>query len=178
MNEWLHTNWWIFAVLASYFAGMATVIGWRVLGDIKEARQRSAEERLLERGPRYDEDSDVERITGGWDLPRPVSPGSPVVISPSPILREPTGGYATVGVVVRPTVDDRYATLQWLDTSRNVYRGTATVVTGGKHRVENVYTSEIDLNAIMERLEMENGWQRESSTGLLALSASDYATAR
>lgn len=173
MNEWLHNYWWIFAIASAYFAGMATPISWRLYQDIKEARQRSHEERLLEHGPDYDEDRDVERITGGWDLPRPVSPGSVTVIAPSPLLKEPSGGYATVGVAIpRPSVHDRYATLQWLDAPRVIARGKARVLaTGeGKHRVENVYTSEISLEAIMERIEMENEWQR-SSTGQLALSA-------
>lgn len=177
MNEWLENYGWMFGYVAAFFAGMGTVIGWRLFQDFKEARTLAEEQRLLEHGPAYDEEADVERITGGWDLPRPVSPGSVTVIAPSPLLKEPSGGYATVGVVVqKPTVDDRYATLQWLDAP--VYKGRAVVVHGGRHRVENVYTSEIDLNAIMERLEMENAWRQESYRAPLALPASDYATAQ
>lgn len=178
MNAWLEQYAWTFGYGAAFFAGMATVMAWRVYQDYQEARLLMKEQRLLERGPAYDEDADVERITDGWsvddswNIVRPVSPGSPIVIAPSPILREPSGGYATVGVS-KPDVDARYATLStlsWLDTSRPVYQGKATVITGGRHRVENVYTSEINLNDIMERIEMENQWQR-SSTDELTLSA-------
>lgn len=185
MNEWLSTYWWIFACVACYFAGMATVMAWRIYGDIKEDRQLAREQRLLENGPDYDEDADIERITDGWDVPTPVSPGSVTVIAPSPLLKEPSGGYATVGTVIRkPDVDQRYATLQWLDTNREpapVIRARARVLANGegRHRTENVFTREIDLSALMDRIEMENSWRQEqSSTGPLALSAASYATAR
>lgn len=184
MNEWLHNYWWLFFGAACFFAGMGTVIGWRLWGDIKEARARSIEERLLENGPDYNEDWDVERITGSWDLPRPVSPGSVTVIAPSPLLKESSGGYATVGVIVqKPDVYDRYATLQWLDTGRvvaPVVRGKARVLHPGegRHRVENVYTSEISLDAIMERIEMENEWQAAPSVELSTSPARSFVTVR
>lgn len=187
MSEWLSNHTWILGYVSCFLMGMATVMGWRLYNELKEDRAKAKEQRLLERGPAYDADADVERITGGWNLPRPVSPGSVTVIAPSPLaFTEPSGGYATVGVIVpKPNVDQRYATLStlsWLD------RGSVTVPTArgkarvlrpgeGRHRTENVYTSEISLEAIMERIEMENEW-RASSTGQLTLSASAYATAR
>lgn len=188
VNDFLNEYSWVFGYAASFFAGVATVLGTRLVRDIREDRKLPREDLDRECGYGYDEESDVVRITDGWEIcddPKPVSPGSSIVIAPSPILREPSGGYSTIGTR-HLNVDQRYATLQWLDTRRptavatsrrpfdanviGVHRKYDAVTVVGRARIlqtpvidgetERCPTAEIDLNALWEKINLENSWQR------------------
>lgn len=102
-------NWWMFACAGAYFAGVATVLAARLVNEYREDRKRPQEAVDLECGRGYDENTDTMRILKGFQ-----EPALPVPISPSPLLRDRSGGYAAIGTR-HLNVDQRYQTLQWLN---------------------------------------------------------------
>ena len=184
MNQFMEHNWWMFACVGTYFAGVATVLMARIVGEYREDRQRPQEDADLRRGRGYNETTDTMRILKGF-----TAPALPVPISPSPLLHDHSGGWATIGTR-HLNVAQRYQTLQWLDQSVDApvspaptlyeaavmrqHGAHADVV--GRHRAQErdpqqvkalaTQTSEIDLNDIWARISEEDSWNRQERMSL------------
>lgn len=109
MSQFMEHNWWMFACAGAYFAGVATVLAARLVNEYREDRKRPQEAVDLECGRGYDEKTDTMRILKGFQ-----EPALPVPISPSPLLRDRSGGYATIGTR-HLNVGQRYQTLRYLN---------------------------------------------------------------
>jgi hypothetical protein len=192
MNQFMEHNWWMFACAGAYFFGMATVMAARLIGDLREDKRLPEDYKDLTRGRGYDENTDTMRILNGF-----TAPALPVPISPSPLLRDHSGGYATIGTK-HLNVDQRYQTLEWLNRPRmndqtgivapispapTVYQATVMRQHGahadhvGRHRLKKgvpqqiqaleTQTGQIDLNDVWAKINEEDSWSQQTHTSPL-----------
>lgn len=182
-------NWWMFACAGAYFAGVATVLAARLVNDMREDKRLPEDYNDLTRGAGYNENTDTMRILKAFR-----EPALPVPISPSPLLRDRSGGYATIGTR-HLNVDQRYQTLRWLNRPRmdeqteivapispapTVYQATVMRQHGahadhvGRHRQKKgapqqlkalvTQTGQIDLNDMWATINEEDSWSQQTYT--------------